>query len=642
MNACVILGCIFNSNFAGNGGAIFCFLTPSSCNISNSEFNSNIAENGGGGICCSEFSEPIIQNNSFNGNYASSGGGIHCQRNSSASAPLIGGGLGLGNTFTDNFAGAGSDLCTETNTGPVTATYNTFTGFYQSDYYVSPPEAFVLDNSISLLVPITQPVYVTLSGDDSNTGLNWDEAFRTIHHALSVVYATESNPIEIFLGEGLFAPSSNNEYFPLPMVDFVTIKGTNPDLTLISSESNKRVFRGHFDEESVIRDAAIINGGGISCLYSSPIITNCKINNNSAISGGGGILCYRSTATITDCEIKQNNAENGGGIYLSGYGLGSPGCTIERCVISDNFASNTGGGIVSIEASLILDCKILSNSCNGNGGGFFIGGSSDISGCEITNNSASSGGGIYADNSFSFSVMNCLVSGNNADSGAGIRALNGDLGINNCTFNGNIGIYDGGGIRGSDSTVYVLNCILWENQPNELYFSGGYPHVQYSDIQGGYSGSANIDIDPLFTNGPLGSHYLSCIAAGQPLNSPCLNAGSDLASNLCFQTHDSEICMNQLTTRTDNEIDSGQVDMGFHYAIPTVTCMNDGDVDNNGSISPTDALGAFQIYLGTYPDPTVEELCSGDCDGNYTITPADALCIFLHYLSGSCECSDPI
>ena len=86
------------------------------------------------------------------------------------------------------------------------------------------------------------------------------------------------------------------------------------------------------------------------------------------------------------------------------------------------------------------------------------------------------------------------------------------------------------------------------------------------------------------------------------------------------------------------------ISTGQNTANATVSrdCVNDGDVDNNGTLSPADALSAFEMYLGIYPDPVEEELCSADCNGSETVTPEDALCIFLNYLSGSCDCVDPV
>ena len=51
-------------------------------------------------------------------------------------------------------------------------------------------------------------------------------------------------------------------------------------------------------------------------------------------------------------------------------------------------------------------------------------------------------------------------------------------------------------------------------------------------MQGGYTGTGNIDQDPLFAEGPDGYFYLGQTAAGQAADSPCLDMGSDTAVNL--------------------------------------------------------------------------------------------------------------
>jgi len=73
-----------------------------------------------------------------------------------------------------------------------------------------------------------------------------------------------------------------------------------------------------------------------------------------------------------------------------------------------------------------------------------------------------------------------------------------------------------------------------------------------------------------------------------------------------------------------------------------IVCINDGDVDNNGSLTPQDAQMSFYIYLAIIPDPTQEEWCSADCNGDEQVTPADAQCIFQHYLGMGCDCVDEI
>ena len=78
-------------------------------------------------------------------------------------------------------------------------------------------------------------------------------------------------------------------------------------------------------------------------------------------------------------------------------------------------------------------------------------------------------------------------------------------------------------------------------------------------------------------------------------------------------------------------------------ASPTpVPCIHNGDVDDNGTITTQDALMAFQIYLEILPDATEQQRCSADCNGNEQISPIDALCIYLNYMSGACQCIDPL
>ena len=82
--------------------------------------------------------------------------------------------------------------------------------------------------------------------------------------------------------------------------------------------------------------------------------------------------------------------------------------------------------------------------------------------------------------------------------------------------------------------------------------------VQYSCVQDETTGTGVIKTDPLFRTGPKGNFYLSQIAAGQLIDSPCLNTG-DPATNL------TTLGINTMSTRTDNVADSAQADMGYHY-----------------------------------------------------------------------------
>jgi hypothetical protein len=73
-------------------------------------------------------------------------------------------------------------------------------------------------------------------------------------------------------------------------------------------------------------------------------------------------------------------------------------------------------------------------------------------------------------------------------------------------------------------------------------------------------------------NGPQGDYYLSHVVAGQSTQSPCVDAG------------DPGTPLGDGTTRTDEVVDQGVIDMGYHYAL-------DGGYSNVWiSVSPTGSI----------------------------------------------------
>ena len=97
----------------------------------------------------------------------------------------------------------------------------------------------------------------------------------------------------------------------------------------------------------------------------------------------------------------------------------------------------------------------------------------------------------------------------------------------NCTFNGNFAENDGGGIYylGSEGSFFfnrltIVNCILWGDTPDELWYRGDSIFgddsetvvVHYSNIQGGFPGEGNIDMDPVFADPNNDDYHLKSTA----------------------------------------------------------------------------------------------------------------------------------
>ncbi len=176
--------------------------------------------------------------------------------------------------------------------------------------------------------------------------------------------------------------------------------------------------------------------------------------------------------------------DNGGGVYCS---HSSP--KLINNIISYNTAAFDGGGVYCRDSSnpILINCKIHGNSAN-NGAG--VSGNGKLTNCAISYNTANGqGGGIY-----------CYE----------------DSILTNCTFTRNTAS-EGGGIYCSNATL--TNCILWDDVPEEIHaFVGSSPSVVYSNIQGGWVGTGNIDIDPQFAF-ENDFHLLP--------DSPCIDAGSN-------------------------------------------------------------------------------------------------------------------
>ncbi len=249
-------------------------------------------------------------------------------------------------------------------------------------------------------------------------------------------------------------------------------------------------------------------GGGIYISYGSPGINNCTIEGNTAADDGGGIYVVNGSPDINHCTISENLADNGGGIYISTFVLAGDGPRISQCTFFDNEALLKGGGIyhdveVTYGTTFIWSCRF------------------------IENNARWMGGGIYCNQS-DVNIYNCLFNSNHADDGAGYGYCGGiylynsdDVTIHNCTLvNNDSGLGSTGGIYLYQSdAVTIINCIMWWNDsPAIIYYLGDEPTVTYSNIEGGWSGTGNIDTDPQFAE-EIDFHLDAsslCVDAGDP------------------------------------------------------------------------------------------------------------------------------
>ncbi len=111
-----------------------------------------------------------------------------------------------------------------------------------------------------------------------------------------------------------------------------------------------------------------------------------------------------------------------------------------------------------------------------------------------------------------------------------------------------------------------------------------------------------------------------------------LNPGSGVLAVINFKIKEdaaTETTTELVLSVISDDIASGTIDNG---QIEVIDCVDNYDVNQDGSVTPGDALVTFQHYLGisTITDPC--SLLRADANDDGSITPGDALIIFQEYL----------
>lgn len=227
------------------------------------------------------------------------------------------------------------------------------------------------------------------------------------------------------------------------------------------------------------------------------------------VTADGGVAQIGQSARLSGFTITGGVAD-GGGIDNSGAGIlvrNDSAPVITRCVLDTNLALWRGGGLAAfgsnpgpgIAQPALANCTIFNNRANVQGGGIAL----EFQGAAL--------------------VVNSLFTSNlGLEHGGAIAAAGAGLSVYSSTFSSNIAITFGpsaGGAIWADSAgpVTITNSILWGDAVGEIFDEGDEVEVTYSDVQGGFPGTGNKDVNPQFA-GP-GDYHLTassveCIDAG--------------------------------------------------------------------------------------------------------------------------------
>jgi parallel beta-helix repeat protein len=241
-----------------------------------------------------------------------------------------------------------------------------------------------------------------------------------------------------------------------------------------------------------------VRGGGVYCHICSVTVRHCliqyNVSHNSNYNGtGGGLVSVNAWPLIEYCTIRDNQADSGGGMAFLEDQSDTSGHPIVRCsLISNNTAPYCGGGIyVGAFSTPIIENNIVSGNLAGGfgGGGIALWTTNSIHPRTVRNNiisgnsTTTDGGGMYIRYDGSVLVNNTVVENSADSSGGGVYVLN----------------YGGG------EPPQLLNTVIWANAASRdssvsLLDISTEVEIFYSDVEGGWPGTGNIDQDPLFAD----------------------------------------------------------------------------------------------------------------------------------------------
>lgn len=310
--------------------------------------------------------------------------------------------------------------------------------------------------------------YVKSDGVGTGSCTTWATAC-TLPYAISVAASGDS----VWVKQGT--------YGPIALVNGVKIIGGFDGTETQASQSNP------------ITKVTVIDGGGVE---------------QCVVSQGTGSATVLRGFTIKNGYIGNTFDQEGAGASL----LDSDARFVQ-CIFENNVA-DWFGAAVAIRGSgqpQFINCTFRNN------------GSGTAGGAQDDNVKPIAGGAVFL-HSGTATFVNSLFHGNKAAEGAVIANVRGTPTLVNCTIVNNYAKYGyGGGVFDEWAKGTLRNCIVWGNTSikggDQVYNAPNVSTpVTYSNVQGGWTGSGNINSDPVFVNPSGGDFKLQC-------SSPCRDAG---------------------------------------------------------------------------------------------------------------------
>lgn len=281
---------------------------------------------------------------------------------------------------------------------------------------------------------------------------------------------------------------------------------------------------------TTFRGNTAVWGGGIANYnYSSPILVHTNFQDNNAREFGGGMSNdQHSSPSLVSVIFSRNKV----GLYPNyDYGWGGGGLSNYRYgnlvlvnVIFEGNAAPQGGGMLSEHADnlVLVNTAFIGNHAtkypsgqpdSGGGGLAVVGSHLTLYNAVFISNATRAAGGGLLDESLSATLVHVTFTANYSS---------GDVNRN------------GGAIYSYGLLLTLHNCIAWANlsyDGSQIDALQSNTTITYSDVQGGWPGTGNIDADPLFVDVDGIDNIPGTLDDNVQLrpNSPAIDAGDNNA-----------------------------------------------------------------------------------------------------------------
>ncbi|NCS29992.1 MAG: cadherin [Microcystis aeruginosa F13-15] len=376
-----------------------------------------------------------------------------------------------------------------------------------------------------------------------------------------------------------------------------------------------------FNNTTFSNNTAASNGGAIYNQSSNPIFNTATFTSNTSSSQGGAIYNGSSNPVFNTATFTSNIASSGGGAIYNSAGSS----TLNNVTFAQNRSTTGGGGAISNEGSpsTITQGSFQQNRALNGVGGAIYNGNNNLSltnvsfALNVAEGSGSVGGAIYNASNSNLQATNATFSRNNATSQGGALWTTGG-GANtfvNTSFYGNASA-NGSAIYINSGSNTLRNSIIWGHGGTAIV---GSPTITNSIVQGGYTGTGNVTVDPLTT--PVTAIFVDAISDDLRLQStsPAINAGNN--ASLPADTRDLDKDGNTTEPLSQDlgnnpRINGTNVDMGaFEFVQNSAPVLNDTTLtvpENSplntlvGTVTATDADNNPLTYSITAGNPNLD------------------------------------